>query len=264
MLCYYKIRTTKQCYERGNLFMENNKLQTIKIEGMGRCSAGEYDEIHISGTGTFDGDVVCNGVWVSGMGTVNGNIRSKSIKVSGTAKVNGVTDADTIEVSGNFKSKSTLHANKLLIKGIVKAEDDLKVQEVLSSGMLTVANQLDCETIEVSGIITCNGLVNCERMQLNLAGTSNINEIGGSVVVVEDGKVGVGNLINKIIPKKYKLNKLVVNTIEGDEITLESVEAKMVRGRNIKIGKNCKIETVEYSNQVDVDADSEVQYSVQI
>lgn len=244
--------------------MENSNLQTIKIEGMGRCSGGEYNEIHISGTGTFDGNVVCNAVWVSGLGTVNGNMKSKTMKVSGTAKVNGITDAEMIEVSGNFRSKSTLQANKLSIKGVVKAEEDLKVQEISLNGMLTVANQLDCETIEASGIITCNGLVNCERMKLNLAGTSTINEIGGSVVIVEDGKVGVGNLINKIIPKKYKLNKLVVNTIEGDEITLESVEAKMVRGRNIKIGPNCKIETVEYSNQVDVDTDSEVQYSVQI
>jgi hypothetical protein len=50
------------------------------------------------------------------------------------------------------------------------------------------------------------------------------------------------------MPKDFYLGQLVTDTIEGDDIYLEYVKAKVVRGNNIEIGPDCEIDLIEYKN----------------
>ncbi|MFN1862400.1 hypothetical protein ACK2FO_07110 [Clostridioides difficile] len=56
--------------------------------------------------------------------------------------------------------------------------------------------------------------------------------------------------------RKYTESKLFANIIEADEISLENSEVKVVRGKNIKIGKGCYVESLEYSESIEIDEDS--------
>ena len=42
----------------------------------------------------------------------------------------------------------------------------------------------------------------------------------------------------------------------GDNIEVENTRAKVVRGKNIIVGKNCTIERIEYSGEFKVDEKS--------
>ena len=55
-----------------------------------------------------------------------------------------------------------------------------------------------------------------------------------------------------------KENKVTANVIEGDNIEIESCEAKIVRGKNIKLGPKCKIGLVEYTGTCEVSPEAKV------
>ena len=53
-------------------------------------------------------------------------------------------------------------------------------------------------------------------------------------------------------------NELSCNLIEGDNVYLENTIAKTVRGNNVTIGPGCKIELVEYKNNLKMDDEVKV------
>ncbi|MGA8943178.1 MAG: hypothetical protein WB502_10735, partial [Thermoactinomyces sp.] len=57
---------------------------------------------------------------------------------------------------------------------------------------------------------------------------------------------------------------LSADVIEGDEIELEYTRAKVVRGKNVKIGPGCKVDLVEYQDSYDADSDAEVKEAKQV
>lgn len=252
----------KQCY--GGSTMDNQELQSLKIDGMGKFTGGEFNQVNISGTGTFTSDVKCNTMNVSGMGSTRGNLDCKQCKVSGTAKVEGTMKSQETEVSGTLKVIKELQADQLRVKGVVKTEDSLSVKTLDCSGMIHAAKDVNGENITVDGMLNVGGLLNCESLTMKLAGTSTISEIGASTIRVEEGYGNVVNFFSMFVPKKFKYSKLVVTVIEGDDIEIANTQAKIVRGANIKIGPNCIIDTVEYGASVTVDASSTVKYKVQI
>jgi hypothetical protein len=58
--------------------------------------------------------------------------------------------------------------------------------------------------------------------------------------------------------------RLDTETIEGDDIYLEYTRVKVVRGSNVKIGKGCEIELVEYENNFQQDREAKVNDSKKI
>ena len=41
-------------------------------------------------------------------------------------------------------------------------------------------------------------------------------------------------------------------TVKGDEVQLEHVNCPLVIGKNVKIGKGCKIDLVKYSDMLEI------------
>lgn len=191
--------------------MEEKKLRSININGVGKYTGGEFDCVNISGTGKVEGYLKCNELNAAGTVGINGDLAAKKATVSGTAKIEG-------DLSG--------------------------------------------EQIRSNGVVTCSGLLNCENLELQLAGKSYIHEIGATTIKVEESSMSIGRLLSFLIPKKYKSNKLIATTIEGDEIYLENCEAKVVRGKHVTIGPNCNIETIEYMETLEVNEESTVGNSV--
>jgi len=53
--------------------------------------------------------------------------------------------------------------------------------------------------------------------------------------------------------------RLNVELIEGDDIFLEATDAQIVRGSRVKVGNGCRIDTVEYSESLEVSPRATVQ-----
>ncbi|MGL5752111.1 MAG: hypothetical protein ACRCXT_16380 [Paraclostridium sp.] len=238
----------------------NSNKNFLNISGTGKYPGGEFDEINISGTGKLEGDVDCNRLDVSGMGKVIGNLKSNRISVDGTLKISKKVEVEKISVNGILKCESDVKARKVDISGVYKIEGNLKCDSIYGIGVLKIKSDIECENIKINGKLKCDGLVNCERFELTLSNVnSGVKELGASYINIEEDSSGW-----KIFSIFKKRSNFKADVIEGDNITLENCEARVVRGKNIEIGKNCNIKNVEYSGSIKIDPKSKVEKSYKI
>lgn len=252
----------KQCYERV-MGMKEKRFHSIDIGGMGKYAGGEFDRVNISGTGKVEGHLKCNELNVSGMIRINGDLASGKNTISGTARIEGDILGDKMTVSGMLKATGGCSIKEALINGMMKLGKSSKIAVLDNNGSLTVEGNLSGEQLKSDGMIDCSGLLNCEDLEMRLSGVSHINEIGAATIKVKDSHSVAGALLSFLVPKKFRTNQLVAEVIEGDNIYLESCEAKVVRGKKVVIGPCCKIDTVEYMDGLEINENSTVANSYQ-
>ncbi len=234
----------------------------MRISGFGVISAGEYDDVSVSGSGKSEGlircksfrcsgsfsgksDFVCEGDFrTSGAFGNTGSIKAGEFEVAGSAKNDGPVTADSLEVSGAFSAKGSLKGNEVRISGAVRVKGDIEGEQVY-----------------ISGSVDCDGLINAGQLRVRLAsgGESRAASIGGESIRIESragGRVTVINLGRMF--KAHRGSFVVSESIEGDEIVIESTCAKVVRGRNVKIGEGCEIELVQYTGEAEISPDAKV------
>ena len=73
-------------------------------------------------------------------------------------------------------------------------------------------------------------------------------EIGGQTITVKAKGSLVGNLLKPLFKPQ-----LETELIEGDKIEIENTIAKIVRGNQVRIGPNCQIGVVEYTEEYSID-----------
>lgn len=100
--------------------------------------------------------------------------------------------------------------------------------------------------VRISGAARIPGLLNAETVTISAGGTVVIGSIGGSSIRITPGEGHGWGLLRRAVQGRAR-----VDSIEGDDIELESVEARAVRGRRVRIGGDCRIDRVEYSERLD-------------
>lgn len=231
----------------------NENKNSLDLSGYGTYCGGEFYKVNISGKGSVSGNIDCDRFDVSGMGKVNGDVSSKNLSISGMCTINGDTESNTIDVSGSLHVNKNVNIDDLDVSGIMKIKGKLQANEAKCDGYLKVDGDIECETLDLLGMIQNEGFINCEDLYVQVSGECNCNEIGASCINIE-GKSS--SIFNMLMPKKFRNKVLTASLIEGDDIKLENCEVKIVRGKNIKIGQNCKIDTIEYSRNIEVDEKS--------
>jgi cytoskeletal protein CcmA (bactofilin family) len=91
--------------------------------------------------------------------------------------------------------------------------------------------------------------------------SSYTKEIGGETINIRKDTPNkqYGILIKLLIwLSGGKHGKLTVDWIEGTNVYVEDTEAKIIRGEKIVIGPRCRVESIEYSESLDIDAQAEV------
>lgn len=246
----------------------------MKISGSGCIGGGEYDNIHISGSGKVEGPVRCKNIHCSGSVRCKGTVEaSKGIHSSGSTHVEGNLQAGDLRLSGSCTvNGDCIVQSEAKISGSFRCDGDLKANLLCLSGSSRTAN-IEAEEAHLSGNVVCTGLLNAEKINIKTIGTnSEISSIGGSIINISQENGGdYENSINLFF-FKYKHTKskrrhghlIVKDSIEGDEITLDHVTAKTVIGRIVKLGSGCHIEHVQYSQSIEVAPDAEVGAQEQI
>jgi cytoskeletal protein CcmA (bactofilin family) len=122
---------------------------------------------------------------------------------------------------------------------------------------------LNAEILNIEGGFTVDGMLNADTLKINLYWPSEVNEIGGSEIkITRNSKLSFLGIKNRIIAEGK--NKVTCNLIEGDNIYLENTIASIVRGNNVTIGPGCKIELVEYKNDLKMDDEVKVNTHMKI
>ncbi len=242
----------------------------MKVSGSGSIPGGEYENVRISGSGKCHGDIKCvsfhasgssrctgnvectEGFHISGSGHVEGDVEAGSFHCSGSAHIDGSAEAVT-----EFKASGSCHVGKSCISH----------GKLHASGSLSVDGEIEAESVRISGVLHCKGLLNAEEIEMKLGrrNSSRVGAIGGSRIVVEYGLEGGGGfyLFGLRFGRAAEGGKHVIlrvdESIEGDDMTLEGVEAPLVVGTNVRIGDGCRIGTVRYSGVLEVSENATVE-----
>jgi hypothetical protein len=131
----------------------------------------------------------------------------------------------------------------------------------IASFILLIVVSNKGENIHISGKLNCPGLLNAENIDMKMFGsTSEVGSIGGSSirVTVERNHPEVTRLISKLLGRHGHVGLTVKESIEGDDISLEKVTAKIVTGRTVAIGEGCHIDLVQYSETIEISPDAYV------
>ncbi|MFX0183220.1 MAG: polymer-forming cytoskeletal protein [Candidatus Hodarchaeota archaeon] len=205
----------------------------ISISGSGRVEGWKGGSISISGSGKITDEEIK----VSGSASLPADMQTNVLNVSGSLKVNGSMKTTKLSCSGSIKIEGPLEVyEKMNLSGSGKIEGDIKADDasVQSSGSLKVLGGLFCHDAELNGAYKIQGDVICQdsfNSELNAkCDISGELKVGGNVYIEQESHKGF-----------LEVNKI---TAEGD-VYLEGVSAEYVSGKTVKIGPDCKIDTIE-------------------
>ncbi len=230
----------------------------ISISGSGKINGGEYGKISISGSGAIVGGIRCEEIRVSGSASADGEINcSGDVKIAGSFKCKGkLSAAGELKIAGSCRTDGEVVGNVIKIAGSFCSGGKIAGKEIKVSGSIGTINDIEGEQVKLSGSAEIGGLLSAEKIEIELAdrGQMKISQIGGTDIEVYGSEKSLDvNFIGLFkLHRSSRAGKLVCSIIEGDNITLSNTECQTVRGKNIVIGENCVIGTVEYSEQYTV------------
>lgn len=245
--------------------MEREIREDLKITGVGNAAGGSYNKVKITGNGQVNGDVDCVSFSSAGNAKVNGGVKATSFTVRGSSRIDGNLEADRITIQGDVSLSGNAVVREAHISGTMTVKNKLVCDVLKLRGAVNIEGDCEVETLNTIGSFNIDGLLNVGRMDLNVRWPSQAKEIGGERIIVKKSNIALNLLqhvaaLFKVIPGAC----LTVQSIEGDDIELEYTIAKVVRGNNVKIGRGCEIERVEYRNQFHQEQDAVVNNHIRV
>lgn len=238
--------------------MSAERKTRLSINGMGTVDGGKYQEVKIAGQGAINEDLDTIKLSVNGHLEGLGNVVTESMSVNGRLVVNKNLEAKQGQVNGQIKVLGDLHVHQLRIHGEVVGKKNLTSEEIEFYGSLKLDGNCNAETFRGKAHFQIQGLLNADQIEVSLYGSCSAKEIGGEKILIK----GKESKWNKLFP--WLQSELQAECIEGDYIELENTHAKVVRGKQVNIGKNCKIDRIEYQESFSAHTDSKIGESVQI
>lgn len=224
--------------------METKNRGDLTINGFGASNGGKFNRVVLNGKGTVNSDIECIDFECNGSGVVNGNLQAKTAKISGNGKIAGNVESLVLSVEGRGKFEKSASIKKVKISGSATIAGSMKSEELIVRGSLSVGEDCETEVFKAESRFTIGGLLNADRVEVRIFGECRVEEIGGQSITVRQKTSLMGNLF-----KSFFQNTLNANIIEGDQIEIENTNAaKIVRGKHVKIGPNCNIGLVEYTD----------------
>lgn len=236
----------------------------LKTSGAISIAGGEYGEVKVSASLKVGGSLKCDNMSCSGSVKIEEDLDCGGhVSCSGSTKVEGNAALGSSHFSGSLVCEQNLKVEKALhCSGSVKVGGDLSCgegkfsgsckvagsissQHLRCSGKLETGGGVEAEHFVSSGALEIGGLLNAETVEISISSGCEVGDIGGGTIEVKKDWMGLS--FGRGRPR------LEVRTVEGDAINLECTQARMVRGKNIRIGRECEIARVEYSGNLVVD-----------
>jgi cytoskeletal protein CcmA (bactofilin family) len=239
--------------------MDMKEKGDLVINGFGASNGGTFRQVIVNGFGTVNSDIDCIEFESNGFGTVDGNVTSEQTKINGKAKVKGTIESQHLSIDGTAKIGENLLAKKLKVSGKASVGGKVKSEEIKINGVLRVEGDCEAEIFKADSQFAIGGLLNAEQITIQLHGPCKAKEIGGETILVKHR----GSFFESLIKPLFS-TQLEVEFIEGDKIELENTIAKVVRGNQVKIGRNCEIGVVEYREDFSQHKNAVVKESIKV
>ncbi len=242
---------------------------TIKISGSGSISEGRLNS--------------------SGSCSITGSIKAVSVKSSGSLRIGGDLEAGMFTASGSCRIGGSLSVKEArvsgscMVGGAVKAETSFKSSGSLSvggnitAGLLTCSGSVRAESVEarecyLSGSFHFRSVKCYEVFEAKLHGSSTVDGSITAKTVSIKSRRGEGKGLRVVllgitlidVSRHGEKGSLSVDTISGEDIYLENVCCRLVKGGRVYVGPGCKIERVEYTESLTVDPESSVNEQIKV
>lgn len=230
------------------------------INGSGSTSGGTVNKVSINGRGTIHGNLDCVEFKINGAGEVQGNVKGDLGNINGNGSIDGNIEFNSFTIDGSGTIRKDAAVKEMKINGKGKIEGSVSGGEIRINGKATIGKDCEVDLFRSKGNFKIGGLLNSDLVDVTIFGECRATEIGGQTIKVRNKNFSILNLLESVLP----IHKLIVDTIEGDEIEIENTHAKMVRGNNVNIGPNCEVEVVEYTGSFNQAENSKVKESRKI
>ena len=249
----------------GESYFEKSNIKSAKFMGeveMKNSTIGEaiaMGDIEVVETGTIGNLRLMGSLKAQSLECRILSIGSKTESFLGLFRVNSFINSSAVKVYGN------IHGETLESILSVKLSGNINYKNLIFLNSVSSTNEIECENFYSLNRLDIPS-INSEYTYIRPFSKSKIQSITGSkVTICRDFSV---TDVFKNIQKNYSDNVyedydksegiLVVDLIEADDIYIENVNAKCVRGQRIVIGKNCTINRVEYTSDLEVSKDSKI------
>lgn len=206
-------------------------MNVMKLSGVTYASGGVYENVKVEGVANINGDMTCEEMRVQGVSNFSGNVQCTDLDVGGTCKV-----------KGNVKG------GKCRLSGLLTVDGDLEAEEFTGSGSFQIGGSINAETVDIKFVYGSGAEEVC----------------GENIKIWKESANGAVEFIMDLIPWRHKGKSFRCELIEGDTVSVENVEAKVVRGRTVMIGPECQIDLVEYHDTINIYPGASVKKTVKL
>ena len=198
----------------------------MRIAGSGTIPPGEYDKVTMRGSGRLFGEVQCT-----------------SFSASGSCKGESIACAEGFKASGRAAFSKNIKAKNIRASGSFSCDGNLAAEELLRVfGSLHAGGSVEAKSVHIVGGLECEGALRAEDIMLQADKLMSVGSMRGNTILLKRKRVS-------IFPKR---RVIVSAAIEADAPTLEYVTCPRVTGRVVVIGKGCKIDLVQYSEEIQI------------
>ncbi|MCL6518027.1 polymer-forming cytoskeletal protein [Alicyclobacillus sp.] len=129
---------------------EDEGRRDLMLSGVVTAGGGVYRNVHVSGVGRIEGDVVCERARIDGVMSVRGSLEAQELVANGKATIEGALRGHTLRLSGQIR----------------------------------VDGDCAAEVVELAGALHVDGLVSADEVTIRLYGGSKVRELGGGRIRV--------------------------------------------------------------------------------
>ncbi|MFB6285491.1 MAG: polymer-forming cytoskeletal protein [Candidatus Bipolaricaulia bacterium] len=266
--------------------------ESVKVSGSGvvdgDVSAGT---IGVAGSCKINGSARADEIKTAGSCRVKGEVRAEELRTSGSCAIDGAIAADTLKCSGSQRVDDSVNAGYVKISGSIRVKGNLETDRFVSEGSFRVEGLLSGDEVAIQLGGNCQAQeIGGERIEVRSGASRGFDPEEGSKHAERQSRddpwtfreMGLGIDVDwrKMTREMSKLGSKLGNlglsmtgigghgtlradAIEGDEIYLESTQAKLVRGKRVLIGPDCEIERVEYEDEIRVHDQADVAETAQ-
>ena len=234
-------------------------LGDIRSSSAIRLRPGQYGNVHTSGSLHTEGPCTLNALHTSGSCHAAGDLTAQTVGTSGSLHVAGSLQGGKIHTSGSLHVDSHLWADKVSTSGSTQVKGAIWGRDVGTSGSCHAAEcdvtgrlhvsgsvglqgDLRAQIVDVSGSLNARNVC-ADAVKLHAPARTECRELYGrkvEIVPFEARIFGISFRGNMTATPNVR-----IGTIQGDEITLEYVDADVVRGRRVTVGAHCHIKRLE-------------------
>lgn len=245
--------------------MNSENRGDMKYSGLMTMPGGSYRRVKLEGMITIDGDLECDDIRTEGLFTGNGTVKSTKGKFNGSANIKGSVESDEVDVNGELKVGEDLSVQDIDVEGRLFVKGSVASENIDMIGELKVGGNCDAEVFNCKGTFKVDGTLNAGEINASLYAAAHVKEIGGEKISIRKGdNKAVGILSTLFTPIIFGKTHLTVETIEGDDVSIEHTTAKVVRGDKVAIGDGCEIDLVEYRTDFKKTAGARVKKQVKV